>query len=152
MHPFHPDSRRWQARQHQDKPLHFVFSNALPSTKSLLLLQVPLTKDQFWWTEEFLLHITAIQLHWFCFCFALLLNCLIKVQMPLLIQDRQEKKSPYPNTRTIMKTKRETRFATGAWIMSEYKESKHTGRKEHWSMSRNSMINFLSSSAWPNQL
>lgn len=32
----------------------------------------------------------AIQLHWLCFCFALLLHYLIKVQMPLLIVDREE--------------------------------------------------------------
>lgn len=87
MHPSYPDPRKWQAKQHQDKPVHFIFSDPLPCTISLLL-QLPLTKDQFWQNSHYT---SAIQLHWFCFCFALLLNCLIKLQMPLLILDGQGK-------------------------------------------------------------
>lgn len=76
-----------EARQHQDKPLHFIFSDPLPSSISLLSLQLPPIKDQSWQNSHYT---SAIQLNWFFYCFALLLNCLIKVQMPLLILDRQE--------------------------------------------------------------
>lgn len=61
MRPSHPDPRRWQARQHQDKPLHFIFSDPLPSTTSLLGCST--TPHQGSVLTEFPLHITAIQLH-----------------------------------------------------------------------------------------